>query len=316
MVAAPRITLVRAPNPSALTLSGTNSYLINCGNGEAICIDPGPPIERHIESLVATAEQKRIKITQILITHGHPDHAPAAESLARKTGAHVAAHVNSKAPHDRALHDGDAIEAGSDHLLAIDAPGHTFDHLVFYDRHEHALFTGDTVLGEGTVVIAPPGGAMRPYQATLARLLSGFPDVKRIYGGHGEPVDDAPAKLREYIAHRHLREQQVIGELEDGPRTIPELITAIYGETDSRLWPAAARQMLAHLQALEDEKRVGSQVLDRSMTREEKAILTPDWSQSASDDAEIVRAELGTDVEPELRVYELTDEIRSTTLPN
>ena len=154
---------------------------------------------------------------------------------------------------------------------------------------------------------------MRPYQATLARLLADFPELDRIYGGHGEPVDDAPAKLREYIAHRHLREQQVIGELENGARTIPDLITALYGETDSRLWPAAARQMLAHLQALEEEGRVRSHRLNRPMTLEEKAILIPDWSASAGrDDAEVVRAELGTDVDPELCVYE----IRNTILPN
>ncbi|MBV9737666.1 MAG: MBL fold metallo-hydrolase [Candidatus Eremiobacteraeota bacterium] len=313
MVAKSRITLVRAPNPSALTLSGTNSYLIDCGNEKAVCIDPGPPIDRHVDALIETAAQKQLRITWILITHGHPDHAPAAVPLAQRTGANVVAHPNSKAPHDRALHDRETLEVGRERFLAVDAPGHTFDHLVFYDPRERALFTGDVVLGEGTVVIAPPGGAMRPYQATLARLLADFPELDRIYGGHGEPVDDAPAKLREYIAHRHLREQQVIGELENGPRTIPDLITAIYAETDSRLWPAAARQMLAHLEALEHEGRVRSRQLDRAMTLEEKTILIPDWSSSAgAEEAEVVRAELGTDVDPELRVYEMCN----TTLPN
>ncbi|MBV8688879.1 MAG: MBL fold metallo-hydrolase [Candidatus Eremiobacteraeota bacterium] len=316
MVEQSRITLVRAPNPSALTLSGTNSYLIDCGNGEAICIDPGPPIERHVKALIDTADAKHLKITWIVITHGHPDHAPAAAPLSGRTGAKIAAHRNLKAPHDRALRDGETLLVGDTELVAIDAPGHTFDHLVYLYPRERALFTGDTVLGEGTVVIAPPGGAMRAYQTTLARLLTEFPQVERIYGGHGEPVSDASTKLREYIAHRELREAQIIAELESEPRTIPQLITAIYAATDSRLWPAAARQMLAHLLALENEQKVQSRLLDRALTVEERAILAPDWSASASDDAEVVRAELGTDSTPELRLYELTGSTRKTTLPN
>ena len=316
MVSASRVTLVRAPNPSPLTLSGTNSYVIDCGNGEAICIDPGPPIELHIDALIDTAASKGLKIAWIAVTHGHPDHAPAAAPLAKRTGAKIAAHANSRTPHDRTLRDLETLRVGDYSLLAVDAPGHTFDHLVFYDRGERALFTGDVVLGEGTVVIAPPGGAMRPYQATLARLLAEFPEAERIYGGHGAAVTDAQGKLREYIAHRHLREQQVIGELEAGPRTIPELITAIYAETGPRLWPAAARQALAHLIALEAEQKVRSHSLDRPMTAEERTILTPDWSASAADDPELVRAELGTDMAPELRSYELIGETRKTTLPN
>ena len=316
MVAASRITLVRAPNPSALTLSGTNSYLVDCGNGEAICIDPGPSIEHHVDALIDTAAVKGLRISWIAITHGHPDHAPAAAPLSARTGAKIAAHANLETRRDRTLHDLETLAVGHSQLVAIDAPGHTFDHLVFYDREEQVLFTGDVVLGEGTVVIAPPGGAMRPYQATLARLLGDFPEAQRIYGGHGEPVLDAPAKLREYIAHRHLREQQVIAELEQRPRTIPELIATIYRETDSRLWPAAARQMLAHLLALEEERKVRSHHVDRPMTHEEKAILTPDWSKSAADDPELVRAELGTDTVPELRLYELSGATRNTTLPN
>ncbi|MBV8363590.1 MAG: MBL fold metallo-hydrolase [Candidatus Eremiobacteraeota bacterium] len=316
MVAPSRITLVRAPNPSPLTLSGTNSYLIDCGNGQAICIDPGPLIERHVDALIQTATSKGVKVTWIAITHGHPDHAPAAVPLSIRTGAHVAAHVNSKAPHDRALGDGQPLRIGDTELIAIDAPGHTMEHLVFFEPRERALFTGDVVLGEGTVVVAPPNGAMRPYQATLARLLADFPQIDRIYGGHGEPVDDAAGKLRDYIAHRQLREQQIIGELQTGPRTIPQLISAIYAETDPRLWPAAARQMLAHLLALEQERKVRSSAVERPLTHEERVILAPDWSASAAEDLEVVRAELGTDTPPELRLYELTSATRSTILPN
>src|SRR5579884_3338666 len=179
-----RIALVRAPNPSAMTLSGTNSYLIDCGNGRAVCIDPGPAIDSHVRALVQRAADLHCKIALIALTHTHPDHAPAAPLLAERTGAPIGAHAKTEFPHTRGLHDGDMLDVGRAQITVMEAPGHTFDHLVFYDRDDAALLTGDTVLGEGYVVIAPPNGAMRAYQRTLHRLLEEFPDARTIYGGH------------------------------------------------------------------------------------------------------------------------------------
>lgn len=304
---AERITLVRAPNPSAMTLSGTNSYLIDGENGQAICIDPGPEIPRHIDALVSAAYARAVTIALICITHGHPDHAPGARLLARRTGAPVAAHRASPFPHDRSLEDGDILELGKARLRAVDAPGHTFDHLVYYEERDGALFTGDVVLGEGYVVIAPPGGAMRAYEQTLARLLREFPHASRIYGGHGAPVDAPQEKLRDYIDHRRTRERELLARLNDGPQTIPQLVAAIYPQTSRTLWPAAARQMLAYLIALEQEGRVRSRTLDRPMSAQEHAILNPEWEHIVGEEhAQTVREELGAMVRlDELRAYEV-----------
>jgi glyoxylase-like metal-dependent hydrolase (beta-lactamase superfamily II) len=277
-----------------MTLTGTNSYLIDAGNGEAICIDPGPAIPAHVTALVRAAGGYGAKIALICVTHGHPDHAPGARLLREATGAVVVAHARATFPHDRVAADGEELRAGDTTLRAMDAPGHTFDHLVFFEPREAALFTGDVVLGEGTVVIAPPGGAMRPYQRTLQRLLDEFPGARTIYGGHGPPVTDPQSKLAEYLAHRRHRESELIAALEDGAKTIPELVTRIYRETNPILWPAAARQMLAYLLALEDEGRVRSDAMPRALTAQEDAILNPQWSTIVGkDDAEVVEQELG-----------------------
>lgn len=307
MVERSRIALVRAPNPSAMTLSGTNSYLIDCGNGEAICIDPGPPIERHVEALLNRAAEMRVRISLICLTHTHPDHAPAAPLLGQRTGAQIAAHEQTEFPHTRGLRDAERITIGDTSLLAIDAPGHTFDHLVFYDPRERALFTGDVVLGEGYVVIAPPNGAMRPYQNTLARLLAELPDATAIYGGHGEPVRDPRAKLRDYIAHRQARQQEILDALKNGPQTIPDLVRTIYRDTNPILWPAAARQLLAYLIALEQEQRVRSHELPRALSDSEHAILNPEWTAIVGEEhARTVEAELGAMLRLDtLREYEL-----------
>ncbi|MBV8489986.1 MAG: MBL fold metallo-hydrolase [Candidatus Eremiobacteraeota bacterium] len=289
------VTLVRAPNPSAMTLTGTNSYVIDCGNGEALVIDPGPPMERHVDALVKETDARGLSIAAIAITHGHPDHAPAAAMLAARTNAPVYAHPESTIPHARDLPLEGSLDVGTTALRVIDAPGHTFDHVVFYLPQERALFTGDVILGEGTVVIAPPNGAMRPYQHTLQRLAGEFEEAQIIHGGHGPIVLDARAKIAEYIAHRRMRERELIDALALGAQTIPELVLRIYGDDRPVLWPAMARQMLAYLIALEQEGRVKAHRVERAMTQQEEWILNPPLASIVGpEQARVMIEELGS----------------------
>jgi glyoxylase-like metal-dependent hydrolase (beta-lactamase superfamily II) len=303
------VTLVRAPNPSAMTLQGTNSYLLDCGDGGALVIDPGPRIDEHIRALIETAGGHGLTIRTIVLTHSHPDHALGAPPLAAATGATIYAHPKSKAPHDADLPLEGDLRAGRLALHTIDAPGHTNDHAIFYLAQERALFTGDTILGQGTTVIAPPGGAMRPYQQTLERLATEFGDARVIHGGHGPAVDDPRAKITEYIAHRKMREAQILDALRAGPMTIPDLVRRVYSPERQVLWPAMARQILAHLIALESEGRVHSQAPGRAMTAEESAMLNPRIEDVVRpEEAAVIVAELGTELRLEsLRAYRLTE---------
>jgi glyoxylase-like metal-dependent hydrolase (beta-lactamase superfamily II) len=290
-----------------MTLEGTNTYLIDAGNGSAAIVDPGPAIERHIAAIEGAATERGLKIAAILVTHGHPDHAPGAAPLARRTGAPVYAHPVARFPHDRVLDEGAHLTLGTLRLRAIDAPGHARDHLVFYLAEDAALFTGDVVIGRGTVVIAPPNGDMRAYQSTLRRLRDEFANARRIYGGHGEAIDDPPAKLDEYIAHRQAREVALLEALDTGPQTIPELVRRLYRDVSPVLWPAASRQILAYLIALEREGRVRARELRRPPNAEERALLAPDLSKLADpESAAVAAAELGFDAPLEsIAAYEL-----------
>ncbi|MGP6189215.1 MAG: MBL fold metallo-hydrolase [Vulcanimicrobiaceae bacterium] len=309
MVAGSRISRVLAPNPSPMTLDGTNTYLL-AGDGEAIVIDPGPALEQHLAAIVARAKALSVRISAIAVTHGHPDHAPGAAPLRERTGALVYAHQAARFPHDVALTDGGRIAVEGVELDVVEAPGHARDHVVFALASDATLFTGDVVVGRGTVVIAPPGGDMRTYQATLERLRREFGTYAYLLGGHGEPIDRPAEKLDAYIAHRHLREREILSALHDGANTIPALVGRIYREVPSKLWPAAARQVLAHLDALQAEGRARMQPLERTLTPFEREILDPDLSRIADPgSAAVARAELGfaRDVNT-LDAYELLED--------
>ncbi|HEY0395232.1 MAG TPA: MBL fold metallo-hydrolase [Candidatus Elarobacter sp.] len=303
----PRVTRLRAPNPSPMTLDGTNGYAVRVGPRALVAIDPGPLDDRQRDAFLAAARAMDAEYAAILVTHGHPDHAPGAAPLAAATGAPVYAHPEARFPHHRELGDLERLAFADAEITALHAPGHARDHLVFVLEDERALFAGDVVLGTGTVVVAPPGGEMRAYQRTLHRLREDFGDARALYGGHGPEVSGVRAKLDEYIAHREARERQILDALRAGDETIPVLVERIYAGVDKRLWPAAARQILAYLLALQAEGRVRAERLDRQPTPREAALLDPDLSKLGdAAGADVVRAELGYGAPEPLLRYTLT----------
>jgi glyoxylase-like metal-dependent hydrolase (beta-lactamase superfamily II) len=299
----PRVGRLRANNPSPMTLDGTNGYVVRVGPRSLVAIDPGPVDDAQRDAFLAAARETDSSYAAILVTHGHPDHFPGAAPLAAATGAPVYAHAEARFSHDRELGDGERLAFADTSFTALHAPGHARDHLVFVLDDERALFTGDVVIGNSYVVVAPPGGEMRTYQRTLRRLRDDYGDAGAIYGGHGPEIRDVRAKLDEYVAHREQRERQIVDALAAGMATIPQLVERIYAGVDKRLWPAAARQVLAYLLALEDEGRVRRERVEREPTPQEAAILNPDLSKLYQNlGADVIRAELGFEVaEPLLR---------------
>jgi glyoxylase-like metal-dependent hydrolase (beta-lactamase superfamily II) len=290
----PRVGRLRANNPSPMTLDGTNGYVLRVGARSLVAIDPGPIDDRQRDAFLAAAREAGATYDAILVTHGHPDHAPGAAPLAALTGAPVFGHPAARFPHDRALADDERLAFEDGTITVMHAPGHAPDHCIFVLDAEAALFTGDVVAGRGFMVVAPPQGEMRAYQTTLRRLRERYGDARALYGGHGPEVGDVRAKLDEYIAHREAREGQILDALARGPATIPELVAQIYADTDRRLWPAAGRQTLAYLIALEREGRLRSETVDRAPTPDEAALLNPDLSKlDANVGADVIRAELG-----------------------
>ena len=297
-----RVQRLRAPNPGPMTLTGTNSYLI--GRGPAlVALDPGPLIESHLQTLNGVAWEQGAKIELILVTHGHPDHFPGAARLREITGAPVAAYKEAAFDHQVDLTDGQEIRQGEATFTALYTPGHALDHLCFYLHEEQALFTGDNILGTGTTVVAPPKGDMADYMASLNRLLAEYSEARVIYGGHGPQVNEPAAKFREYIAHRQARQRQLTEALAGANLTVPQIVERIYQDVDRRMWPAAARQVLAYLIMLEREGQVRSVALDAERVKEsDQALLNPPPSPLDP----VAAAELGISAAGDtLKVYSL-----------
>ena len=239
-----RIVRLLAPNPGLFTLEGTNTWVV--GSDPSIVIDPGPELEEHLDAVAREAGS----VAAVLVTHDHPDHAPGAPVLAARVGAPVFAYRLAGAER---LRDGQRILGGGVELTAVHTPGHTSDHVALFDPLSGSLFTGDAVVGRGTSFIDPPDGDLARYLRSLDRMLELGP--RTIYPGHGPVVLRAGDKLREYLAHRREREEQIVAGLAEGPRTIAQLVGSIYAGYPEDVRPLAARSVLAHLLKLEDEGR-------------------------------------------------------------
>jgi glyoxylase-like metal-dependent hydrolase (beta-lactamase superfamily II) len=158
----------------------------------------------------------------------------------------------------RALADGDAIPAGDDTLQAVHTPGHAPDHLSFWHAGSRTLFSGDLVTrGTTVVILASHGGSLSQYLASLKRVLAMSP--ARLLPAHGSAIDEPAAIIKSYLAHRHMREEQVVAALGDGLKTVNALVDRIYVGLAEPLVPMARESVLAHLNKLEDEGRAAQQ---------------------------------------------------------
>ena len=216
---------MRAENPSPLTLDGTNTYVAHHW-----IVDPGPALPSHLAAIRRAADDG---IEGVVLTHSHADHSEAAELFDVPVVLPV---------------DGDEVGP----FRAVGTPGHSPDSVCLVMGR--VCFTGDTVLGAGSVFIAPGEGSLSAYLESLRRLRLLPLDV--LCPGHGPCVWDPAAKLDEYISHRLERERRLVEALAEGARSEDELLDFAWSDVPSELRGAAALTLRAHLEKLEEEGRL------------------------------------------------------------
>ncbi len=233
----PGVIQIKAANPGVFSLDGTNTYVVE----RSWVVDPGPLLPDHQDAVAAVLDGA---LEGIVLTHSHSDHAEGAPALSERFGG---ATIHTPA---------DGQEVGP--FIAMSTPGHSPDHACLLMGS--TCFTGDTVLGTGSVFVQPGGGALAAYLESLRRLRA--LDLDWLCPGHGPTVADAPGKLDEYISHRLDRERRLLTAVDTGLRTTDELLDEVWADAPAALRMGAAITMAAHLEKLRDEGRLPADVQD------------------------------------------------------
>ncbi len=267
------LTLLLAPNPSAMTYLGTNTYLL--GRDTLAIIDPGPDDSTHLDALEAAIDGR--PVSHILVTHSHLDHSPLAAALSAKTNAPIHAFGDSLAGRsavmqqlakdglvgggegidhgftpDHTLRDGEVLTGPWGKLTAVHTPGHIGNHLCFV--WGDAIFTGDHVMGWASSLVSPPDGDLTDFMTSCERMKQY--DAKVYYPGHGAPISDPDARIDWLIAHRKGREEQILGCLARRPARPSAIAAAVYHDVPQSLLRAAQRNVFAHLIDLHQRGKV------------------------------------------------------------
>ncbi|HYO84976.1 MAG TPA: MBL fold metallo-hydrolase [Dermatophilaceae bacterium] len=245
-----RALCVLAPNPSSMTLEGTNTWILSePGAQRCVVVDPGPLHDGHLDAVLGTVARLGQRVALTLLTHGHWDHAESAARFGELTRAPV----HAIGPGHADLRDGDRLRLDGLDVAVVATPGHSRDSVSFLLPAENSLLTGDTVLGWGTTVVTWPDGVLVEYLDSLARLerMTSSGEVTRLLPGHGATVEDAAGKVRFYLEHRHERLAQVRDAMASGTGEDPDAVVAlVYADVPRDLWPAARLSVLAQLDYL------------------------------------------------------------------
>jgi len=253
-----RTRCVLAPNPSPMTLDGTNTWLISePGAGSALVLDPGPEDEGHLQRICAVAGEAGQRIEQIVLTHRHPDHSAGAARLAELTRAPVRAVDPAHRLGSEGLAAGDVLDVGGCILQVIATPGHSDDSVCLELAADGAVLTGDTVLGRGTTVIARDG-SLGDYLDSLHRLrrLAAETRLVALLPGHGPLLANPAAVLDFYLTHRAERLAEIEAALAAGDKTPAEIVARVYSAVDPALRRFAESSVRAQLDYLQGRGEV------------------------------------------------------------
>jgi endoribonuclease LACTB2 len=247
-----------------MTGGGNRTYLVAAPGGDALLIDAGVGADGHLANLESTLDRLSSRLAMLFVTHAHADHISGAPAIHSRFPGVMP--WKFPWPEEDARYagffwmpmmDGTGVQVAGEHFVVLHTPGHSPDHVAIWHKPTRTMFSGDLVaLGTSVVIQASRGGNLKEYLDSLERLRRLKP--ARLLPAHGPDIDDPEAVLSGYIAHRLMRERQVLDALGAGRRTISAIAGSIYDDLSAALRPAAEENVRAHLEKLRDEGRVAA----------------------------------------------------------
>jgi glyoxylase-like metal-dependent hydrolase (beta-lactamase superfamily II) len=271
----PNYTCFPVRTPTRPPATHTCCYLVHTSE-ELLIFDPGSPYEEEQQALAECVYEMIApgrQVREIILTHHHPDHVGGVNALKahlalNSSNVRVAAHretakilgeVHREVHVDRFIEDGEIIKLDGNpqlQLQAMHTPGHARGHLCFHDAPRGVLITGDNVVGFGSVLIDPADGNMRDYLNSLQRMRA-LPELSVLFGGHGPAVATPYQKIDQYISHRLERERNILQAVRNGITDPKDIVAAVYTDVNPKAYAMAERAVLAHLEKLRDDGKVG-----------------------------------------------------------
>jgi len=267
----PGIVLAPLRTPTLPPATTTNCYII--GHESLWIVDPGSPDPNEQQRLLDLLDELTAdgaELAGVLLTHHHPDHIGGVKALCGARDLKVHGHaqtldrIDPSIPRGTTLDDQDQIDLGNApdgsagwQLTAVHTPGHDRGHLCFLESRYGAMLVGDMLSTISTIIIDPPEGHLQTYMESLERIST--MSMTTLYPAHGPAVRNGEKLVRKYIRHRRQREAALVKALTESAGTIEELLPKVYWDADPRMFPYAARSLLAGLEKLRDDGRVTEQ---------------------------------------------------------
>ncbi|QSW98380.1 MBL fold metallo-hydrolase [Haloterrigena alkaliphila] len=248
------VTRCSVPVATRAPAGETNAYLL--GRDPAVLVDPAARTDE-LDRLVGERA-----VAHVVVTHTHPDHVGAVDAYAAETDATVWARygrterfreATGREP-DRTFAHGTTIPLEDGRVRVLDATGHAPDHVALEAGRGGPILCGDCAVREGSVVVGAPEGDMRAYVTTLRRLWAMDPPT--LSPGHGPEIDAPRETLERLLDHRSQRERRVLEAVENGARTLEEILDEAYEKDLSGVRDLAKATVRAHLEKLAVEGRL------------------------------------------------------------
>ena len=211
------IEIVRVP-----VLSDNYVWLVHEATSvETLVIDPAVA-----EPVLAAAEARGWKITQIWNTHWHPDHVGGNAEIKAATGCVItgpAAEAERISTLDVQVRGGDVVQLGGVRAMVLDVPAHTAGHIADHFESEQVAFVGDTLFAMGCGRLFE-GTAAQMYDNM--RKLEALGDATAIYCAHEYTLSNArfAVTIEPDNAALQQRVSDVVAARERGEATVPTTI--------------------------------------------------------------------------------------------